>query len=60
MTYLGWAFLAFGAASLWIDFHARLPWFWIAAEGPFTLLLGLSILVLQRRATQADAAGLTA
>lgn len=55
VTYLGWAFLAFGAATLWIDIHAGLPWFWIAAEGPFALLVGLAILVLRRRARQSDA-----
>ena len=52
VTYLGWAFLAFGAATLWIDCHAGLPWLWIAAEGPFAILVGLAILVLQRRAGQ--------
>jgi len=49
VTYLGLAFAAFGAASLWIDVRAGLPWFWIAAEGPFAIALGIAILALQRR-----------
>jgi len=57
VTYLGLAFLGFGAVSLWIDVHAGMPWFWIAAEGPFALAFGLVILVLQRRMKPAGAAG---
>jgi hypothetical protein len=49
VTYLGLAFLCFGVIALGIDIHAGLPTFWIAAEGPFTSLMGLAMLVLQRR-----------
>jgi len=49
VTYLGLAFLAFGAIMLWIDVHAGLPWFWIAAEGPASLAVGAAIVLLQRR-----------
>jgi hypothetical protein len=48
VTYLGLAFIGFGAASLWIDMRAGLPEFWIASEGPFAILFGLAVLVLQR------------
>jgi hypothetical protein len=47
VTYFGCAFLTFGAVILWIDFHAGLPWAWIACEGPFLICYGLAILVLQ-------------
>lgn len=49
ITYLGLAFVVFGIVSLGIDIHARLPWFWIAVEGPLLVVIGLAILGLQRR-----------
>jgi hypothetical protein len=53
VIYVGLAFLVFGAVMLWIDIHAGLPWFWIAGEGPFTMGMGLAILVLQHRSAWA-------
>jgi hypothetical protein len=49
VAYFGWAFLGFGLVATWIDIHAGVPWFWIAAEGPASILVGLAILVLKRR-----------
>jgi hypothetical protein len=49
VTYLAFAFMGFGAVSLWIDLRAGLPWFWLASEGPFSLLFGLAVLTLHRR-----------
>lgn len=46
ITYLALAFVAFGAVTLWIDVHASLPWFWIVAEGPFSIVLGAAMFVL--------------
>jgi hypothetical protein len=54
VTYLGAAFMAFGAVSLWIDARAGLPWFWIASEGPFGLVLGPAVLLLQRKSVSAE------
>lgn len=48
VTYVALALMAFGAVVLWIDIRAGLPWFWIAGEGPFTIVMGLAVLVLQR------------
>jgi hypothetical protein len=50
VTYIALALVAFGAIMLWIDVRAELPWFWIAGEGPFTVVFGLAVLVLQRKA----------
>jgi hypothetical protein len=49
VTYLALAVTAFGIVLLWINVKAGLPWFWIAGEGPFTIAMGLAVLVLQRR-----------
>ena len=51
ITYLGLAFLVFGAVVLGIDLHAQLPWFWVVSEGPVEIVVGLAILLLQRRVT---------
>ena len=49
VTYLAAAFVAFGIVMLWIDIHARLPWPWIAVEGPLAIAFGVAILILQRK-----------
>ena len=49
IIYVGLALVAFGGVMLWIDIRAGLPWFWIAGEGPLTIVTGLVIFVLQRR-----------
>lgn len=46
IAYLGAAFVAFGAVSVWIDLRADLPWFWVLGEGPVVALLGLAMLAL--------------
>jgi hypothetical protein len=46
VLYVGLAFVAFGALVLGIDVYARLPWFWIAGEGPLLMLVGPVVLVL--------------
>ena len=51
ITYIALAVMVFGAVMLWIDVRAGLPLFWIAGEGPFTIVMGLVILVLQRKAS---------
>ena len=48
VTYTGVAFVAFGLVALWIDISAGLPWFWIAAEGPFAIAFGAAVLWVQR------------
>ncbi len=52
ITYLALAFIGVGVVMLWIDVKAGLPWFWTAAEGPFTILVGVGLLVLRRRIGQ--------
>ena len=51
ITYIALAVMVFGAVMLWIDVRAGLPLFWIAGEGPFTIGMGLAILILQRKAS---------
>ena len=48
ITYVALALMVFGAVMLWIDMQAGLPWFWIAAEGPFTIAMGFAMFVVQR------------
>jgi hypothetical protein len=48
ITYIALALMVFGAIMLWVDVRAGLPWFWIAAEGPFTAAMGLAMLLLQK------------
>lgn len=49
ITYFGVGVLVFGATLIWIDLRAGLPWCWTAAEGPFTIVLGLAVLLLLRK-----------
>ncbi len=49
VTYIALAVMVFGLVMLWVDMRAGLPWFWIAAEGPLTIGMGLVLLVLQRQ-----------
>ena len=51
ITYIALAVMVFGTVMLWIDVRAGLPLFWIAGEGPFTIGMGLAILVLQHKAS---------
>jgi hypothetical protein len=51
ITYIALAVMVFGAVMLWIDVRAGLPLYWIAGEGPFTIGMGLAILILQRKAS---------
>jgi hypothetical protein len=51
ITYIALAVVVFGAVMVWIDVRAGLPLYWIAGEGPFTIGMGLAILILQRKAS---------
>lgn len=46
VLYVGWATFALGAFLTGIDLHAGLPSWWILAEGPWVLLIGLLIVRL--------------
>ena len=54
VTYVSAAFAVFGAIVLWIDLKAGTPWFWTLGEGPFLIVMGLAMLVLQRRMLSAS------
>jgi hypothetical protein len=47
VTYLAAAFTTFGLITLWIDFHAGLPWFWVASEGPAGIAFGVAMFALK-------------
>jgi hypothetical protein len=47
--FLGWLHLALGSAVLAIDFTARLPWGWVAGEGPGIAAGGLLVLIFARQ-----------
>jgi hypothetical protein len=49
VVYVALAFIGFGAVMLWIDLRAGLPWFWVLSEGPFSLVFGLILLVVQAK-----------
>jgi hypothetical protein len=53
ITYVALACVVFGTVVVWIDLRARLPWLWIAGEGPFFIGVGLAMLVLQRNISPA-------
>jgi len=50
IVFIGWMNVLFGAALLAIDLHAGLPAWWIAAEGPWVMAMGVLVLVLVRAA----------
>jgi hypothetical protein len=53
VRYLAWMNLVFGSALIAIDLHAGLPWWWVAAEGPWVAALGVLLLALLRAAARA-------
>lgn len=57
ITYLAWVTMAFGVVITGIDALAGMPTYWTLAEGPPTFVVGLMILLLNRRVQRAaDAA----
>jgi len=50
LRYLGFASVLFGAILIWVDWTEGMPEFWKYWEGPFVILFGLSILILERGA----------
>jgi hypothetical protein len=50
ICFLGWISLLGGAGVTILDATLRLPLFWTATEGPFTILLGLILIALTRKA----------
>jgi hypothetical protein len=46
------AVLIGGAVLLTIDLRSGMPWWWLAAEGPFVMIMGTVLLVLQNKARQ--------
>ena len=51
LVYLSYAFLAFGAMLVFIDWAEGLPFFWKMWEGPFIMVLGAVMLRLSSRLT---------
>jgi hypothetical protein len=51
---LGAAAVLGGVGVTILDAILGLPWFWTAAEGPLTVLLGIAMIVLVRRAGTAN------
>ncbi|MCP4204584.1 MAG: hypothetical protein GY769_21970 [bacterium] len=49
ILFLGWATAVLGTAFLLIDLHAPMPGWWVFAEGPWVILIGLVIAELSRR-----------
>ena len=54
ITYLAIAAMAFGVVITGVDVMAKMPTYWTLAEGPPTFVIGLVILLLNRR-VQRDA-----
>ena len=54
ITYLAIAAVAFGVVITGVDVMAKMPTYWTLAEGPPTFVIGLVILLLNRR-VQRDA-----
>ena len=50
VTYVAVACLAFGVLILAIDLSIGMPLHWTLQEGPYVLIMGLAILLLQRKA----------
>jgi hypothetical protein len=53
ITYLASVAMVFGAVITGVDALARMPTYWTLAEGPPTIVIGLVILLLNRRAQRA-------
>jgi hypothetical protein len=49
IAYTALASIAFGLTMIWIDRRVGLPLAWILSEGPFIVLTGIVILILQAR-----------
>jgi hypothetical protein len=49
ITYLAVVFMAFGVVITGVDLMAKMPMYWTLAEGPPTFVIGLMILLLNRR-----------
>lgn len=49
VRYTGWAWLFFGILLGWIDWTSNLPLWWTVGEAIPTVILGLLILILERR-----------
>jgi hypothetical protein len=50
ITYLAMVFVLFGLVVLVIDIRLGMPVWWTLGEGPFVMLVGLAVLVLQTKA----------
>jgi hypothetical protein len=48
MRFLGWITIPFSIAVIVLDVKLQLPLFWTVSEGPFTLLLGVILLILTK------------
>jgi len=48
LTYLGAAVVLFGWALVVIDWREGMPFFWKVWEGPFVIVLGLAVFLLNR------------
>ncbi len=48
ITFMAWASICFGAASIIINLQLDFPAWWTWGEGPFIILFGMVILWLQR------------
>ncbi|MCG8606650.1 hypothetical protein MJD09_16905 [bacterium] len=48
LTYLGVAFILFGATLFAVDWSEGMPLFWTVWEGPFVVVFGLGFLLLVR------------
>ena len=49
ITFMAWASICFGVASIVIDLQLDFPAWWTWGEGPFIILFGSAILWLQRK-----------
>ena len=52
VPFLAWLHVVFGFALLAIDLDAGLPTWWVVGEGPSLVVLGLVLVVLNRRASK--------
>ena len=49
ITYLAIATMAFGVVMIGVDAMAKMPTYWTLFEGPPTFVIGLAVLLLNRR-----------
>ena len=50
IVFLGISSVAFGLLMTVVDLELGLPWWWTAGEGPPAVVLGIVLIVLERRA----------